>query len=105
MHKRMSPHGDADHMAEAINLIKNYKVDKVIFNCGDYNNLEVNLINELNDRNIEYKSCIKELNIDKNIKTIEENDTVGIIICKQDNEYVIKYCFDERIIARKYELV
>ena len=43
--------------------------------------------------------------IDKNIKTIEENDTVGIIICKQDNEYVIKYCSDDRIIARVYELV
>lgn len=43
--------------------------------------------------------------IDKNIKTIEENNTVGIIICKQDNEYVIKYCSDDRIIAREYELV
>lgn len=43
--------------------------------------------------------------IDKNIKIIEENDTVGIIICKQDNEYVIKYCSDNRIIAREYELV
>ena len=43
--------------------------------------------------------------IDKNIKTIEENDTVGIIICKQYNEYVIKYCSDERIISREYELV
>ena len=43
--------------------------------------------------------------IDKNIKTIQENDTVGIIICKQDNEYVIKYCSDDRIIAREYELV
>ena len=43
--------------------------------------------------------------IDKNIKTIEENDTVGIIICKQDNAYVIKYCSDDRIIARVYELV
>lgn len=43
--------------------------------------------------------------IDNNIKTIEENDTVGIIICKQDNEYVIKYCSDDRIIARKYEFV
>ena len=28
--------------------------------------------------------------VDKNIKTIEENDTVGILICKEDNEYVIK---------------
>ena len=43
--------------------------------------------------------------IDKNIKTIEESNTVGIIICKQDNEYVIKYCSDNRIIAREYELV
>ena len=43
--------------------------------------------------------------IDKNIKTIEENDTVGIVICKQDNEYVIKYCSDDRIIAREYELM
>ena len=43
--------------------------------------------------------------IDKNIKTVEENKTVGIIICKQDNKYVIKYCSDDRIITREYELV
>ncbi len=43
--------------------------------------------------------------IDKNIKTIEENDTLGIIICRQDNKYVIKYCSDDRIIARECELV
>ena len=43
--------------------------------------------------------------IDKHIKTIDENNTVGIIICKQYNEYVIKYCSDERIIAREYEQI
>ena len=43
--------------------------------------------------------------IDKNIKTIEENKTVGIIICKRDDKYVIEYCSDDRIIARVYELV
>ena len=43
--------------------------------------------------------------IDKNLKIIEENNTVGIIICKQDNKYVIKYCSDDRIISREYELV
>lgn len=43
--------------------------------------------------------------IDKNVKTIEESSTVGIIICKQDNGYVIKYCSDDRIIAREYELI
>lgn len=43
--------------------------------------------------------------VDENIKTMDENETVGIIICKQDNEYVIKYCSDDRIIAREYELL
>ena len=43
--------------------------------------------------------------IDRNIKTLEENDTVGIIICKRENKYVIEYCSDNRIIAREYELV
>ena len=43
--------------------------------------------------------------IDENIKTIEENKTVGIIICKEENKYIIKYCSDKRVIARKYKLI
>lgn len=43
--------------------------------------------------------------VDKNIKTAEENETVGIIICKKNNKYVIEYCSDTRIIAREYELL
>ena len=43
--------------------------------------------------------------IDVNLKKINQDKTIGIIICKQDNKYVIKYCSDERIIAREYELV
>ncbi len=43
--------------------------------------------------------------IDKNIKTIYENETVGIIICKKNNKYVIEFCSDKRIITREYELV
>ena len=43
--------------------------------------------------------------IDKNLKTLEENNTVGIIICNRDNKYVIEFCSDDRIIAREYELV
>ena len=43
--------------------------------------------------------------IDNNIKSINHDKTIGIIICKQDNKYVIKYCSDNRIISRKYELV
>ena len=43
--------------------------------------------------------------IDENLKRFNQDKTIGIIICKQDNKYVIKYCSDNRIIARKYELV
>ena len=43
--------------------------------------------------------------IDENLRKIHQNKTIGIIICKQDNKYVIKYCSDDRIIAREYELV
>ena len=43
--------------------------------------------------------------IDENLRKINQDKTIGIIICKQDNKYVIKYCSDDRIIARGYELV
>ena len=43
--------------------------------------------------------------IDKNLKSINQNKTIGIIICKKENKYVIEYCSDNRIIAREYELV
>lgn len=43
--------------------------------------------------------------IDKNVKSIEDNKTVGIIICKRENKYVIEYCSDKRIVAKHYELV
>ena len=43
--------------------------------------------------------------IDNNLKKIDQNKTIGIIICRQDNKNVIKYFSDNRIIAREYELV
>lgn len=52
MHKRMSPHGDFDHMGESINLVKDIFVNKVIFNCGEYNDLEQELIKVLDKKKI-----------------------------------------------------
>lgn len=43
--------------------------------------------------------------IDNNLRKINQDKTIGIIICRQDNKYVIEYCSDDRIIAREYELV
>ena len=43
--------------------------------------------------------------IDNNLRKINQNNTIGIIICKKNNKYVIEYCSDNRIIAKEYELV
>ena len=43
--------------------------------------------------------------IDKNIKETSNNATIGILICKKENKFVIEYCSDVRITVREYELV
>ena len=46
-------------MGEAINLGNNFKVEKVIFNCGEYNNLEKELIEVLDKKKISYYYVLK----------------------------------------------
>ena len=43
--------------------------------------------------------------IDRNLKNINQDKTIGIILNKKDNEYIIEYCSDRRIISKEYELV
>ena len=43
--------------------------------------------------------------IDQNIKTIYQNATIGIILVKRINEFIIEYSSDTRIISRKYEII
>ena len=43
--------------------------------------------------------------IDKNMKTITQDKTIGIIISKKDNKYLIEYSSEPRIISKEYELV
>ena len=40
--------------------------------------------------------------IDKNLKTIYQDNTIGIIICKKDNHFIMEYVSDERILSREY---
>lgn len=59
-------HGDADHMGDASYLIQNYKVENVIFNNGEFNKLEKDLIEILDAKNIPYYSCVQELVFNSN---------------------------------------
>ena len=85
-------HGDYDHMGEAIKLVEKFKIEKVIFNCGEFNELENDLIKLLDKKKIPYYSCIKELNIDDNKLYFlnnkdygNENDNSSVIYTKINN--------------------
>ena len=115
MHNHISPHGDFDHMGEAVNIVNNFKVGKVIFNCGSYNDLEKSLINVLNKKNIKYYSCVDEIEIDSyklkflNTKDYDnENDNSNVVYFNYNN---IKFLFmgdaginREKDILKKYSL-
>ena len=108
-------HGDFDHCGEAINLVNNFKVEKVIFNCGPYNDLEKELIKVLDKKKIKYYSCIRELNIDNNklyfLQTKEydnENDNSNVIYTEL-NGYKFMFMGDagvekEKDILEKYNI-
>lgn len=108
-------HGDYNHMGEAINLVENFKVEKVIFNCGSYNDLENELIEVLDKKKIKYYSCIKELNIDNNklhfLQTKEydnENENSNVIYTEL-NGYKFVFMGDagvekEKDILEKYNV-
>ena len=102
-------------MGETINLVNNFKVERVIFNCGEYNDLEKELIKVLDKKKIKYYSCIKELNIDNNklyfLQTKEydnENDNSNVIYTEL-NEYKFMFMGDagldkEKDILDKYNI-
>ena len=43
--------------------------------------------------------------VDKNIRRVGQDKTIGIIICKKDNKFIMEYCSDDRIYQRVYELI
>ena len=82
-----------------------HKIDLLLFNIKYNAYVVVEL--KVSEFKVEYISQVqKYMNyIDKNIKEITNNNSIGILICKRENKYVIEYCSDERIVIRKYVLV
>lgn len=62
----ITTHGDYDHLGEAQNIVNKLSVKNVIFNNDSYNELELELIDVLNAKNIAYYQNIKTLNITNN---------------------------------------
>ena len=83
---------------------RNYYIDLLLFNIKYNCYVVVEL--KVTEFKVEYISQVqKYMNyIDKNIKEID-NNTIGILICKKENKFVIEYCSDDRIAVREYESV
>lgn len=108
-------HGDYDHIGDSSYLINNYKVNNVLFNCGSFNELEQETIDILNNKNIGYYSCSKEIKINKNKLIIlntgiydNENDN-SLVVYFNINNYKFLFMGDaginrEKDIIEKYNL-
>ena len=83
-------HGDYDHMGESINLVNNFKVDNVIFNNNNYNELEQELINVLENNNIKYYNSVNYIDIN-NIRLYFLNDK--IYDNENDNSNIIYFSY------------
>ena len=104
-------HGDYDHMGEALNLVNSFMVEKVILNCGTFNDLEQELITNLNNKKISYYSCISNLDNLLFLQTKEfnnENDNSNVIFTELNG---FKFLFmgdasvtTEKEIMNKYNL-
>ena len=84
---------------------RNNYIDLLLFNIKYNCYVVVEL--KVTEFKVEYISQVqKYMNyIDKNIKEVINNNTMGILICKRENKFVIEYCSDDRIAIREYELV
>ena len=83
---------------------RNNYVDMLLFNIKYNAYVVVEL--KVTEFKVEYIAQVRKyMNyVDKNIKEISNNKTIGLIICKKENKFVIEYCSDERIAIREYKL-
>lgn len=110
-------HGDYDHMGESKKIIKKMDIGNVIFNKGEYNKLESDLIKKLNNKGINYSKSNKYLKINKYTFTFL-NQTIYKSKSENDNSNIIyfkykKYKFllmgdasktNENEIIKKYKI-
>lgn len=84
---------------------RNHHIDLLLFNIKF--NCYVVIELKVTEFKAEYISQVqKYMNyIDKNIKEMSNNNTMGILICKRENKFVIEYCSDDRIAVREYALI
>ena len=102
-------------MGNAADIINDFKLKRVVFNCGNFNELEQKLINNLKTKKIPFYSCLHQLNLGKNKLSFlnsqaynNENDNSSVVYTKI---YAYKFLFlgdisttVEEELIKKYNL-
>ena len=80
-------------------------IDMLLYNIYDNCYVVIELkINEIKKEHIGQVETYMNF-IDKNLRTINQGPTIGIIVCKKKNGYLFKYVTNKKIYEREYELV
>ena len=80
-------------------------IDMLLYNIYDNCYVVIELkINEIKKEHIGQVETYMNV-IDKNLRTINQSPTIGIIVCKKKNGYLFKYVTNENIYEREYKLV
>ena len=80
-------------------------IDMLLFNINDNRYVVLELkVTELKKEDIGQISVYMNY-IDNNLKKMNQNPTMGIIICKKNNKFIMKYVTNNKILEREYELI
>ena len=80
-------------------------IDILLYNIYDNCYVVIELkINEIKKEHIGQIETYMNF-IDKNLRTVNQGPTIGIIVCKKKNGYLFKYVTNEKIYEREYKLV
>lgn len=108
MHKRMSPHGDEDHIGGAKALINNFRVDNIILNRGEYSESEEQLINTAKNTNI--INNVKKIKTNNNYiyflneKIYDNENDNSIVLYLQYLKYKFLFMGDSSFVVEDYLL-
>ena len=103
MHKHMSPHGDFNHIGNFYIIQNKINIKNVVFNCGEFNDLEKDIIKNINS----YCSCIDSIKLNGYVfsflntkKFNNENDNSSVIYFNYFN-YKFLFMGDAGIMREK----
>ena len=80
-------------------------IDMLLFNINNNRYVVLELkVTELKKEHIGQISVYMNY-IDNNLKKMDQNPTMGIIICKKNNKFIMKYVTDNKILEREYKFI